>query len=136
MKRISINKQFVIGDELIKEKIHTIRENYAFWKRFEGKDLALFVWQGKPYQKGSKQKIFCVKKLIYVQKVYLHCQVMTQWGDKALPDYYVNGKLIPKHIIAKNDGFACDNELDDWAFNNGWVDSCKMAILHFTDFRY
>jgi len=138
MKRISFNKQFVNNAEndLIPGKIHTIRSNFDFWKRFEGRDVALFTWEGKPYQKGSTQKIFCVKKLLYVQSVFLYCQTMTQNGDKALPDYYVNKKLIPKEIIAENDGFSCDGELDDWAFNHGWLDSCRMAILHFTNFKY
>jgi len=138
MKRISFNPQFVNeeGNDLIAGKIHTIRKNYEYWKKFEGKELACFTWEGKPYQKGSTQRVFCVKKLIYVQPVYLHCREMTQKGDKALPDYYFNNKLIPKEIIAENDGFSCDTELDDWVFNNKWFDSRRMAILHFTDFRY
>jgi len=140
MKRISVNARFInkAGDNLIESKIHTIRQNYEFWKKFQGKELALFTWEGKAYR--SKQKVFCVKKLFYVQKLYLECRVMTENGDKALPDYYVNDYwcnpiLVPKRKIAKNDGFDCADELDDWAFNHGWDDGV-MAILHFTDFEY
>jgi len=116
MRRISIDKRFVENNNLIPEKIHTIRKNFDFWKKFEGKELSLFTWQGKPYQKGSKQKIICVKKLIYVQPVYLHCQVMTENGDKALPEYYafrgcIDKILIDKEQIAENDGFSCADEL-------------------------
>jgi hypothetical protein len=50
MKRISFNAQFVneSGDGLILGKIHTIRQNYSFWKKFEGRDVELFTWEGKP----------------------------------------------------------------------------------------
>jgi hypothetical protein len=55
---MSINDRFVneAGDDLIPWKIHTMRLNYAFWKKYEGKDIELFMWVGKPYRKGSKYK--------------------------------------------------------------------------------
>ncbi|WP_461246524.1 hypothetical protein [Treponema sp. R6D11] len=135
MRRICFDPRFVDFEksDLIEGKIHSIRQSYQFWKKFEGREVALFVWEGKPYR--SKQKVFCVKKIVSVQKVVLFGQVMTEWGDKALPDYYVNKKEIPKYKIAENDGFETDDELDEWAFNHKWEDGI-MAILHFTDFRY
>jgi hypothetical protein len=38
---MAINPRFVnvAGNDLIPEKIHTIRKNYAWWKKFEGKDI-------------------------------------------------------------------------------------------------
>jgi len=31
-------------------KIHTVRKGYNLWKRFDGKRVALNVWEGKPYR--------------------------------------------------------------------------------------
>jgi hypothetical protein len=56
MKRISFSPRFVneMGDDLVSGKIHTIRQNYFYWKKFEGRHAALFTWEGKLYR--SKQK--------------------------------------------------------------------------------
>jgi hypothetical protein len=71
VERLSFNPRFVneAGDDLVPGKIHTIRQNFDYWKRFEGRDVALFIWEGKPYQRQSRQKVFCVKRLVYVQKI-------------------------------------------------------------------
>ena len=126
MKRISFNHRFInaAGDDLIAGKIHTIRQNYEYWKRFEEREVALFTWEGKPYQKGSKQKVFCVKKIISVQQIsvggyYFECE----------------DRFIDPVIFAKNDGFNHGYELCDW-FSIDKRKSGEMAILHFTDFRY
>jgi hypothetical protein len=69
MRRISINPRFInkAGNDLVLGKIHTIRQNYDYWKKFEGQEVALFTWEGKPYR--SKQKVFCVKRIVSVQEV-------------------------------------------------------------------
>jgi len=132
MKRISFDKRFVneAGDGLIAGKIHTIRQNYEYWKKFEGKELSLFTWEGKPYRKGSKQKVFCVKKLIYVQ-------LLGYASTGGIQQFYMPEKkpvIYSTILLAKNDGFTSNEELFSWFAN--YDDSDKMAILHFTDFRY
>jgi len=44
-----------------------------------------------------------------------------------------SGKLLDHEVFAKNDGFNNRHELVDWFAD--YPDG-KMAILHFTDFRY
>jgi hypothetical protein len=140
MRRISFNPRFVneVGNDLVPGKIHTIRQNYDFWKRFEGQDAALFAWEGKPYR--SKQRVFCVKRIVSVQKITFvnNLRVGMSWlvNDK-------NKKINPV-LLAANDGFIGDNwdglgkeraavELFDWfmSYSDG-----DMAILHFTKLRY
>jgi hypothetical protein len=127
MKRISCNPRFVneAGDDLVPGKIHTIRSSYSFWKKFEGRDVELFTWEGKPYR--SKQKVFCVKRLVSVERL-----------EKIKERF-----LVPKGIcdlvyagdekLARNDGFKDEDELMRWFAD--YPDG-EMAILHFTDFRY
>jgi len=127
VRRISINPRFVneAGNDLIPSKIHTIRANFDFWKKFEGKDVALFVWEGKPYQKGSKQKVICVKRIVRVQSIkYLaHCF----WEDRFY-DF-----MLDMEKIAINDGFKNIQDLRYWFAD---YKPGKMAVLHFTDFQY
>jgi hypothetical protein len=138
VKRISFNPRFVnaAGDDLVSGKMHTIRQNHDYWKRFEGRDVALFTWEGKPYR--SKQKVFCVKRLVSVQKVIMANEQGARYWIKE------NGKTINPFLLAKNDGFTGDNwdglgqeraaiSLNDWfaKYPRG-----EMAILHFTEFRY
>jgi len=131
MKRISFNSQFVneAGNDLIPGKIHTIRQNYEYWKKFEGKELALFTWEGKPYQKGSKQKVFCVKRLISVQEVYMNYYNLF---FKSREDC-INGNEITGDHLAENDGFEKWSDCVKWFCD---YPPGELAILHFTDFRY
>jgi hypothetical protein len=135
MKHISFNDRFVneSRDDLIPGKVHTIRSNYDFWKRFEGKDIALFTWNGPPYRKGSKQKIFCVKKIVYVQRVFYIG--FPGYAEFRIPGdvYKVKDRIIPTELLAKNDGFL---DLDDFNLWFRYYKHGEMAILHFTDFRY
>jgi hypothetical protein len=150
VKHISFDSRFVnaAGNDLISGKIHTIRVNYDFWKRFEGQEVALFTWAGKPYGEGSKHKVFCVKRIVNVQETYLD-------RNKEGIIFYVLDELlnvihdIGRCEMARNDGFYksvgktkamkdyCDQfaekEFCDWFAD---YKSGKMAILHFTDFRY
>jgi len=127
MKRISFNPRFVneAGDDLINGKIHTIRKNLNYWQRFEGKEVALFIWEGIPYR--SKQKVFCVKKIISVQQV-VKSEVADFWVNYSKDDH-----PIPLNIISKNDGFTDRNDFIDWFIELPFSEYC---ILHFTDLRY
>jgi len=129
MKRISFNPRFVneAGNDLISGKIHTIRQNFNYWKKFEGKELALFTWEGKPY--NSKQKVFCVKRLVCVQCVIYDGDFNADMGWKESIDRQV------LENIAKNDGFENFRDFVCW-FREGKYKHGQMGILHFTDFRY
>ena len=129
MKRISFNLRFAnnTGDDLIPGKIHTIRENYDYWKHFEGKEVALFTWKGKPYGKGSKQKVFCVKKIVSVQIIGYSLGSFYTTQERAI------GTMISINKITQNDGFKTVQGLRTWF--SGYK-SQVMAIIHFTDLRY
>jgi hypothetical protein len=124
---MSFNKRFVNSacDDLLDGKIHTIRANYHYWKRFTGKEVALFYWEGVPYK--SKQKIFCIKTIKAV--------VPSCFDGK----YFWHGSLegsgnIQTPLLARNDGFKDVNEFHKW-FEN-YKHPAIMCIIHFTDFRY
>jgi len=131
MKRISFNKRFInaAGNDLMPGKIHTIRQNFEYWKKFEGKEIALFTWKGKPYQKGSKQKVFCIKRIVSVQSIkYLAHAGMQKWFE-------IDGVDITAQL-GMNDGFWHEPNrllIMHWFLN---YEPGKMAVLHFTDFRY
>jgi hypothetical protein len=124
MKLIDVSPRFVneAGDDLIPGKIHAIRQNYAFWKKFEGRNVELFTWEGRPYR--SKQKVFCVKRLVNVKKV--------RHGGQG-HFFTENERYIPIGQLAINDGFKNEDKFI-WRFVK--YPEGEMAILHFTDFRY
>ena len=128
MKRIVINPRFINaeGNDLIPGKIHVIRQNFLFWKCFEGKEVALFAWRGKPYK--SKQKVFCTKKIVCVQEVFMSsCCLFYTTPDMAL------GTFVKSFYLMANDGFKSLQAFHRW-FNK--YKPGRMAILHFTDFSY
>jgi len=127
MNRISFNYRFInnYGNDLIPGKIHTIRENYDFWKKFEGRDVALFVWEGKPYR--SKQHVFCVKRIVSVQEVWYEFGFFRE-PKKMKP-------LMNNALLALNDGFENPYNFLTW-FADGDYKPGRMAVLHFTNFRY
>jgi len=133
---MSFNSQFVNSkqDNLVKGKIHTIRQNYEYWKRFEGKEVALFTWEGKPYH--SKHKVFCVKRIVSVQKVFF-CKPERSGGFYFLFEgqkAYINVINNNNKLLTTNDGFENRDDFFNW-FRKGYKEG-EMAIIHFTDFRY
>ena len=126
------NKQFVNQEEtdLVPGKIHTIRQNYNHWKNWNGKEISIRTWEGKPYR--SKQSEIC-RKLIYVQRIKLgHNE--TADGYKMWPVFYVPGKgRIDQKLLAENDGFESEDEFTEWFYD--YPDG-EIAILHFTNFKY
>jgi hypothetical protein len=102
--------------------------NKDLWKRFEGQDVALFIWEGKPYR--SKQKVFCVKRIVSVQGFSFVNHFGGFYGF-----YGTRGlnRPVTKADFAKNDGFGSFDEMLEWFHD---YPSGEMAILHFTDFRY
>ena len=98
MKRISFDPRFVneAGDGLIPGKIHTIRQNYDYWKQYEGREAALFTWEGQPCR--SRQKVFCVKRVVSVQEVFF-CREKNDVGffltnDDSRPLNILNSRII------------------------------------------
>jgi len=133
MKRISFNPRFIneAGNDLISGKIHTIRQNYDYWKKFEGKELALFTWEGKPY--NSKQRVFCVKRLVSVQKVLRRPWVTAVYADDNFRMEFEGKYFANAEDMAHNDGFKDKYEFRDWFKSYPFG---EMGILHFTDFQY
>jgi len=129
MRRIAFNPRFVneAGNDLVSGKIHTIRQNFEYWKKFEGQEVALFTWEGKPYR--SKQKVFCVKRIVSVQELLFENFIGFAY-EVFVPD--MKQQVKPSEF-AKNDGFNNTEELLEWFHD---YPSGKMAILHFTDFKY
>jgi hypothetical protein len=128
VRRISFSTRFVneAGNDLIPGKIHTIRQNYDFWKRFEGQDVALFTWEGKPYR--SKQCVFCTKPIVSVQSI----ERDNIYGFWFRPSD-VSWMKADDVLISRNDGFKTKEEMFSWFADYSEGD---MAILHFTNFRY
>jgi hypothetical protein len=114
-------------------KIHTMRRNYNFWKKFEGWDVELFTWEGTPYR--SKQKVVCVKHIYHVQRVLKETDFIQPGCDFEFflwPNESYHKQLITEEL-ARNDGFDSVDEFNGWFAD--YPDD-EMAIIHFTDFRY
>ena len=132
MKRISFNARFInpAGDGLFPGKIHTIRQNFDFWKKYEGQEVALYTWEGKAYR--SKQKVFCVKRIVSIQEVHAY-------KDNGIIWFCIDGVFENYARLAENDGFINSDGLTDTGAFSDWFSTyklAKMAILHFSDFRY
>jgi hypothetical protein len=130
---ILINPRFVTP-LLGGRKIHTIRKKYNFWKRHDGKICNIRMWEGKPYR--SKQRDIC-QKIIHVQPILIYHQE-TLDGYKMPPIFLGKHGRIETFTLAMNDGFfddrdVCEDEFIDWFYD--YPDG-KLAVLHFTDYRY
>ena len=110
-------------------KIHTIRENYEYWKkRFqkittgEG-HLSLRTWEGKPYK--SKQIIHKI--------LQNHHGVGLQKVEKTSNGLLIDNKSVNIKKISINDGLEVQ-DFTEW-FNH--IPNGKtMALIHFSSFRY
>jgi hypothetical protein len=111
-------------------KIHTIRANYEFWKRFDYQECSIRVWTGKP-RRSPQREVF--KRIIHVQPIRLwHNKTLD--GHKMPPEFYAtNGTAIENSVLAKNDGFESVDDFMNWFYN--YKDGI-LAVLHFTNFWY
>jgi hypothetical protein len=131
---ILINPRFVTP-LLDGRKIHTIRNNYEFWKRHDGKVCSIRIWDGKPYR--SKQQDIC-QKIIHVQPILIYHNE-TLDGSKIPPMFCGRYGRIDTFTLAMNDGFfddkrnVCKDDFIDWFYD--YPDG-KLAVLHFTDYWY
>jgi len=136
MRRISFNPRFVCesGRDLIPGKIHTIRKNYEWWKRFEGERIQLFYWGGVPYRRYSKQIVFAEKKIYKVERILKETDGITPGSPFSIyrspNESYAEQMLLGE--LAKNDGLT-EKEFVDWfaGYKDGY-----MGIIHFSDFDY
>jgi hypothetical protein len=117
---------------LLGEKLHTIRDNYDYWKRRIEQvkagiaHLSLREWEGKPYRSNQKL-LFSLGKYrgVGVQKIVF---------DDYLYSCLIDGRRhgISDSCIPENDGLSWD-DFESW-FRN--VDDKPKALIHFTPFRY
>jgi len=128
---IMFNRRFV-GPILIGKKIHTIRANYEFWKRHEGKVCSFRVWTGKPYRSPQEEFYRC---RIGVQEITLeHPPLRVIFSMPHIPHENFVMPLWFIKALAENDGFGEQpNQFLDWF---AYRPAGKYAVLHFTDFRY
>ena len=125
------------------KKIHTIRSNYPLWaKRMEEVQagravIELFYWADKPYR--SKQVVFATLDKdsgCGVQELVIGYDAkITSYGKFMWKGIEFNERSIVYEInyIAENDGLSLE---DFKAWFKGYDLSKKMAIIHFTKFRY
>lgn len=125
-----------------KAKIHTIRSNYALWrKRFDEIEageacISVRQWSGLPYR--SKQVE--IARLTKEDGIGIECLFIRKGGigESGLVAN-VDGFPVDANVLAANDGL----DYEDW---QGWFDNDKMLtysncvhplpIIHFTGFRY
>ena len=114
-------------------KLHTIRANYELWaKRIAEVQrgeavLSVRMWSGRPYM--SKQ--IEIARLTREDGIGIQgLGFINVWGcDRYVVDCYD----APLSQLAHNDGLPVDDWLD-WF--KGYDKSRKLAIIHFTKFRY
>ena len=114
-------------------KLHTIRSNYALWrKRFKqieaGKAcLSIRYWTGKPYH--SKQTEIC--KLTVDDGIGL--QVLNFYNGCLQQPIISSGMAINAELLAKNDGLSFES-WQDWFRKSDLLK--PFAVIQFTKFRY
>lgn len=117
-----------------KEKKHTIRGNYQFWKKridevnAGNAILSVRQWLGKPYYSNQHQLFKYCKGEVGIQK----CSVGIINGNE--PFIHVNDVHVAwetMNAIIANDGLE-KQDFCDW-FKKPIKDGC---IIHFTDLRY
>jgi hypothetical protein len=99
--------------------------------------VALFAWDGRPYQKGSKHNVVCAKRIMSVQPVWFfgHQRKSTSFFYKTESDFINQdvSSAININMLLKNDGFENWIQLCNWFWD--YPDG-KMGIIHFTNFKY
>lgn len=117
-------------------KIHTLRKNYAYWKKVEEKVnsgygiLSLRQWEDQPYK--SPRPEFHALTRMRVEHILIQTKGFGR-GSAAVT-VYINWSDCTSQLdlLARNDGFDNAVDLIHWL---GWkgFDGC---IIHFTDFTY
>ncbi|MBQ9602419.1 MAG: hypothetical protein IJR42_01240 [Paludibacteraceae bacterium] len=142
----ALNPSYAVPQDQPQMKLHTIRANFKLWvyrfaKIYTGQAcLSLRVWSGKPY--ASKQ--IEIARLTKEDGIGLQALEFLEFDPVFKPGIWIAGKTYEqsqKLILAKNDGLSFD-DWNAWFFGkkkNGeplYDLTEKMAIIHFTSFRY
>jgi hypothetical protein len=116
----------------LEDKIHTVRENYEFWKKRldevnAGKAiLSVRQWIDKPYKQPGDETMFEMDKVKY-ETFELSELGMIRVGGRML--------YIEEHsMMASNDGLT-QQDFYDW-FKLGRKVIPLGIVIHFTDFIY
>lgn len=117
-------------------KIHTIRENYKWWKLKAEKInagammLSLRQWMGRPYHTDQKN-ILDLKK-IGIQQIYMEYDR----ENSRIVTCIIDGKPYDDlKQVASHDGLSLA-DFTEWFFGNRKENNFSGVIIHFTDFRY
>lgn len=120
-----------------KNKLHTIRANYGFWKkRFEqiaaGKAcLSVRQWTGAPYRSKQKELARLTREDgIGIQKLSFD---KDRDGCISYKFFNIDGRFADIQDVANNDGLSF-NDWREWF--RDYDLSKPLAIIHFTKFRY
>lgn len=119
-------------------KRHTVRSNYAYWKRKiaalkkQGGTLCIRQWSGKPYRSQQETILEVPTSVVGIQKV-----AIVQTGVNKL-SVQVDGREVPISEIAKNDGLNSVEFSEFFApiLKTSEGNETTFAVIHFTDFRY
>lgn len=124
------------GDSIIVrgKKLHTIRQNYEYWKEKTEKinagemELSIRVWSGNPYKSLQVE----VARLSHVN---IQLVEMSYSTEDAQPIVYIDNVLKPNiaEEMARNDGLQLEDWIE-WFFKK--TNTFRGVILHFTDFKY
>lgn len=125
------NFESLIGQGI---KIHSLRENFEYWaarivqvQRGEAR-LSIREWVGKPYGKGSTQRVlFNLGKDdgVGIEPIW-QCLDLFYW-DAGMEN------VVYLDPLARNDGLTLA-DFEHW-FGNA-MKKRRLAIIHFTPFRY
>lgn len=120
-------------EKLLKSKIHTIRENYDYWKQKaelinSGKAiLSIRCWSGLPFR--SKQTEIMRLTKIDIQAISLaYC-----FADGVITAQIDGEPLEDIGTLSHNDGLSV-NDFRSWFFAK--ENEFNGVIIHFTDLRY
>lgn len=142
----ALNPSYAVPQGQPQIKPHTIRANYRLWAfRFAKINtgqacLSVRVWSGKPY--ASRQ--IEIARLTKEDGIGLQALEFLEFDPAFKPGIWIAGKTYSqsqKLILAKNDGLTFE-DWNAWFFGkkkNGeplYDLTEKMAIIHFTSFRY
>jgi hypothetical protein len=122
----------------MKEKIHTCRENYEYWKKkidrlkAEGGVLSVRQWSGKPFRSPQEIIVDIPAENVGVQKLDW-CTEETASIQPSAYEGYPLGMPVNISELSENDSLSLD---DFRAWLKGYDLSKPMAIIHFTKFRY
>lgn len=120
-------------DKLLKQKIHTIRENYENWvKRAElinsgNAFLSVRHWSGRPYR--SRQVEIARISTIAIQKLVMSYS----FADGTITACVEDRELKDINILSHNDGLALD-DFRSWFYSK--EDKFNGVIIHFTNLLY